>query len=358
MVDQPWTCAAIEHGITFYQNGTIAPCCVIDHTYRKDIADIGNQPFKDLAQDSFPKECSACQRTEQHGMTSYRMTFNQRKTEASGYQFLDIRNTNLCNYRCRICCADNSSQIAQELGYNTPIIKQNLDQYKDYIINPAVNLVYYTGGEPFINGEHWELLQDMVDQGLSKNIGLNYNTNMSTLRYKDRNIFDIWEKFRSVLVMISIDAVGEKFNSVRSGGDWRTVEKNILALRQFQTQYKNLRVSVSATVSILNIWFLYELLEYFKELNIPVLLTDLNYPDYLALNVIPDSLQQQALDCIDQIESYVGKNKCDYYRNQIQNNTNQHLFNTTVMQTLLLDQTRKENLFELVPFKTVALKLL
>lgn len=358
MVEQPWTCAAIDHGITFYQNGTIAPCCVIDHTYRKDIADIGNQPFKDLAQNSFPKECSACQRAEQYGMTSYRMTFNQRKTTAIGYQFLDIRNTNLCNYRCRICCADNSSQIAQELRHKTPIVTQSLSHYKDYIINSAVNLVYYTGGEPFINSEHWELLQDMIDHGLSKNITLNYNTNMSTLRYKDRNIFDIWEKFRSVLVMLSIDAVGEKFNSVRSGGNWNTVEQNILALQQFQTQYKHLRVSVSTTVSVLNIWFLQELLEYFKELDMPVVLTDLTYPDYLALNVIPDQLQDQALDCIDRIEPYVGKNKCNYYKNQILNNTNQHLFNTTVMQTLLLDQMRKENLFEHVPFKTVALKLL
>ena len=353
-----WHCAAIKHGVTFYSNGTIAPCCMIDHTYRKDIAEIGNDPFKDLDQDSFPKECAACLRTEEYGMKSYRMTFNQSETNAVGYQFIDIRNTNLCNYRCRTCCADNSSQIAQELGYKQPIINQALTEYKKYIINPDINTVYYTGGEPFINGEHWNLLQTMIDQGLSSNIKLRYNTNMSTLRYKDQNILDIWSKFQSVFVVLSIDAVGEKFNQIRSGGDWTTVEQNILELKEFQQEYKNLSISVGATVSLLNIWFIQELLEYFKQLDIPVILTDLTYPDYLALNVVPDQLQEQALVCLDQIEPYIGVNKTNYYRDQIKNNSNQYLFNITVMQTLLLDQIRKENLFNYVPFKSIALKLL
>ena len=46
--DMTWQCAAIDHGVTFYENGKIAPCCLIAHTYRKDITEIHNQPFKDL----------------------------------------------------------------------------------------------------------------------------------------------------------------------------------------------------------------------------------------------------------------------------------------------------------------------
>ena len=55
-----WTCAAIDHGVTFYQNRTITPCCFIDWSYKKDIKDIGNDPFADLRTDTAPSVCNKC----------------------------------------------------------------------------------------------------------------------------------------------------------------------------------------------------------------------------------------------------------------------------------------------------------
>jgi MoaA/NifB/PqqE/SkfB family radical SAM enzyme len=238
-----------------------------------------------------------------------------------------------------------------------PIIKQDILEYKKYIINPSVQSIYYTGGEPFINVEHWELLEEMVSTGYSQNISLIYNTNVSTLKFKDKNILDLWKNFKSVAVMASIDAVGPAFDYIRSGGNWATVEQNLIQLKNFQQQHANLKITISTTVSILNIWFIAELLEYFTDYEVN--LTDLHYPDYLALTTIPDNLKQVALDCVDDIEkSYPNKNKCNFFREQIINNSTQHLFRDTVMQTLLLDKIRDEKLFELLPFKKEALSLI
>ena len=63
-----WNCAAIDHGVTFYQNGKIAPCCFIDYNYRKDISELGNDPFFDLRKedDVPPPQCNNCTNLEKH----------------------------------------------------------------------------------------------------------------------------------------------------------------------------------------------------------------------------------------------------------------------------------------------------
>lgn len=349
-----WTCAAIDHGITFYQNGTITPCCLIDHSYSKSIKDIGNNPFADIRTGSAPDVCNKCVDAEARGSNSYRQKFNSIKTNSSGYQFVDIRNSNLCNIKCRTCCPENSSQWASELGHSIPIKQQDILSYKDYILTPTVQSIYYTGGEPFINIEHWEILEELIRLGYSKNIKLEYNSNLTTLKFKDKNILELWKNFKHVSVMASIDAVGEKFNLIRSGADWQDVVNNLLKLREHQQLINNLSLNISTTVSILNIWFLDELLKYFK--GFEVTLTDLYFPDYLSLSAIPDSLKNQALECVDKIDQlYNDKSKIEFMRSQINNNINKHFFKDTILHILLLDSIRKENLFDILPFKKEAL---
>lgn len=349
-----WQCAAIDHGVTFYEDGKIAPCCLINHTYRKDITTIYSDPFADLKTSTPPEACKICVESEANNIPSARQSFNKNKKDKIGFQYIDIRNTNLCNFKCRSCGPYNSNLWAKELGDAVPIRHFPLDNYKKIILNDSVQNIYFTGGEPLINGEHWELLEELIVQGLSKNISLQYNSNMSVLKFKNKNIFDIWKNFKSVALIASIDAVGNTFDHVRSGGVWDEVLENINNVKNY-----NVDLSISTTVSILNLWFVEELLIFFKNQEIPVNLTDLHYPDYLSLSVIPDELKPLALLCVDNIEKiYHDKNKCKYLRSQISNNDNQYLFRDAIMQTLLLDKVRGENLFDLLPFKNAALKLI
>jgi len=349
-----WNCAAIDHGITFHENGQIAPCCLISSTYSKNISEIDNNPFADLKTSTPPLVCKVCVDAENNNIPSYRQGFNQRKSDHPGFQFVDIRNTNLCNFKCRTCGPQNSNLWAKELGETIPIRHFPLSNYKQYIVNQSVQSIYYTGGEPLINSEHWDLLEELTVAGMSKNITLNYNSNMSVLKFKDKNIFDVWKNFKSVQIMASIDAIGEKFDHIRSGGKWDVANENIRALKNH-----NITLAIGTTVSILNLWFLEELLMFFNDQNISVELSDLHYPPYFSLSAIPDELKNLALSCVNKIEKiYHNKNKCDYMRLQINNNSKQHLFKDAVMKTLSLDKIRGEKLFDFLPFRDHALPLI
>ena len=340
-----WTCAAIDHGVVFRQDGRITPCCLIDYTYSKPISELRNDPFSDLRIGAAPEVCYKCTTSESFGTQSYRQHFNRLKTDDIGIQFLDIRNSNLCNIKCRTCCEENSSQWAIEKGSITPIISQNLSNYMDIIINKSVHSIYYTGGEPLINDEHWALLEEYVRLGYSKNVKLMYNSNLTTLRYKDKDIFDLWKKFKSVTINVSIDAIGEKFEYIRSGAKWQRVIDNLNRLSD-----SNINITISCTVSLLNLWFVDELLEYFKEYRIE--LTDLYYPEYYRLSAISDELKEQALSCVNDIElKYPDKGKINIIKSQIINNVDKNFFNEFVTEVKRIDNIRGEKLQDLLPFK-------
>ena len=77
-------------------------------------------------------------------------------------------------------------------------------------------------------------------------------------------------------------------------------------------------------------------------------------PDYLALDVIPDQLKEQALAQLELIKPHISFSMFNHLSRLIQNNINNVLFNHTISHILLLDNNRDEKLFDLLPFKEVA----
>jgi len=276
-------------------------------------------------------------------------------TSANGLQFVDIRNTNLCNLKCRYCGPHFSSQWAEELGKFPSIQRQDISDYKDILITDSLHWMYFTGGEPLINSEHWELLKELVASGQSSDIALMYNTNLTTIKYKDKNIIDIWKQFKTVNIQCSIDAVGTPLEYIRSGTNWTKIKSNLNQLLESSLN-SNINITLMPVVSILNIWFINELYEYAGLNNIAVSPIVLTGPDYLALDVVPDELKSLALEKITVIESNytINTEVVHHIKNLINNNRNQFLFQQTISHILLLDNLRGEKLFELLPFKSIA----
>lgn len=353
-----WTCAAIDHGVTVFPNGKIGPCCQISAHYLKPISELANpNRFADLKTQDCPPghPCEKCSVNEYHGLRSYRMMFDSAVTSAPGLQFVDIRNTNLCNLKCRYCGPHFSSQWAGELKILPFIQHQDLADYKNTLISDSLHWMYFTGGEPLISDDHWDMLEELIDTGRSSGIVLMYNTNLTTIKYKDKNIIDIWRQFKSVKIQCSIDAVGQPLEYIRSGTNWEKIKSNIDQLVS-ALKNSNITVSFSPVLSILNIWFIDTLYDYALLNNIPVDLIILSGPDYLALDVIPDQLKTSALDKINKLEAQykIDNNTLLRIKNLINNNNNQHLFRQTVSHVLLLDNLRQEKLFDLLPFKSLA----
>ena len=353
-----WTCAAIDHGVTVFPNGKIGPCCQVSADYLKPISELPNpNRFADLKTQDCPPDhpCNKCAVNEYHGLPSYKTTFDSTVTSAPGLQFVDIRNTNLCNLKCRYCGPHFSSQWSEELGKFPLVQHQDITDYKDTLITDSLHWIYFTGGEPLLNGEHWQLLEELIESGRSSSVSLMYNTNLTTIKYKNKNIIDVWRQFKKVSIQCSIDAVGEPLEYIRSGSSWEKIKSNLDQLVSVSTN-SNIKITLSPVLSILNIWFISELYKYAESNNILVNPITLTGPDYLALNVMPDSLKSLALDNITQLESKhnINNNTIAHIKNLINNNTNQYLFHQTIAHILLLDNLRGEKLFELLPFKSFA----
>lgn len=349
-----WECAAIDHGVTVFPNGKIGPCCKISADYLKPISELSNPDrFVDLKTEYPPSACESCISDECNNLTSYRQSFNSSKTSSPGLQFVDIRNTNICNLKCRYCGPHFSSQWAKELGHISPILQQDLNSWKTTLITDSLHWLYFTGGEPMISADHWNMLQSLVTSGQSKDISLMYNSNLTVTQYKSVDIQELWKKFKKVQINCSVDAVGKPIEYIRSGSNWQQIDTNIQSLKQ----YKNIKLVLSPVISILNIWFLPDLVDYAtnNQLSIsPIVLTG---PDYLALNVIPDQLKDQALNVVAQVKNRFRSNVISLMESMIIDNINQVLFSHTVNHILFLDNQRDEKLFDLLPFNTVVTDL-
>jgi molybdenum cofactor biosynthesis enzyme MoaA len=349
-----WNCAAIDHGVTFFPNGKIGPCCQISANYLKPISLIrDSNRFADLKTENPPSACHYCISAESNNLSSYRQLFNKLNNNTPGIQFVDVRHTNQCNLKCRYCGPHFSSQWAKELNHTVEIKTQSVADYKDVIVNDTVHWIYFTGGEPLILGNHWEILEELIQKNLSKHIKLVYNTNLTTLKYKDKNIIDIWKNFDSVEVRCSIDAIGEPLEYIRSGSNWLKIKNNIESLSS-TVNNTNIKLSITPVLSILNLWFVDKLFEFADENKIPVSPIILYGPDYLGLNVVPDQLKDLALAQVEKIKKYISLQQQQVLVNLINYNVNQCLFQHTLRHVMLLDNLRNENLFKLLPFKDVA----
>lgn len=106
---------------------------------------------------------------------------------------------------------------------------------------------------------------------------------------------------------------------------------------------------MSPVISILNFWFLDEFFDYAKQKNIQVHPTVLHGPDYLALDVIPDTLKSLALDKFFSIKDKFQSSIASKIELLLNNNVNQCLFMHTISHIIFLDKLRNESLFDLLP---------
>lgn len=235
-----------------------------------------------------PATCSRCWEEEDAGRTSKRMNTRVRfKHEFDKVDFdndipdqlwfVDLKLGNICNLKCRICGSWSSSQWAQEeMAYikgrakpKTHIAYQWLKQgqwprndnsgtfWNDMReLLPHIKYFEFTGGEPFMIPEHFELLQYAVDQGHSQNIEIHYNTNGT--QYPEKYIH-LWKSFKYVEIAFSIDNVGQRFEYERYGAKWNEVEANIAKFKELRQANNNITLQVCMTINAQNVYYLEDL---------------------------------------------------------------------------------------------------
>jgi MoaA/NifB/PqqE/SkfB family radical SAM enzyme len=278
--------------------GTVRPCCladdeIVDNTGNKfnlstaNFVDIQNsQHMKTLRQEFLdgkqPQTCRKCWREERSGRTSKRMhTLDRLKhmgisddwtTDAKPLMFLDLKLGNICNLKCRICGSWSSSTFATEelqwlrVGEDRkqsphyialrqgawPRENPNFWTEVDQIVD-QIRYIEFTGGEPFMIQEHFDMLQGLVDRGIAHQVEIHYNTNGT--QYPD-HAEEIWRHFKTVEIAFSIDDVGERFEYQRTNAVWTEVVTNVERFKQLRQRHANIRLQACVTVNVFNVYYL------------------------------------------------------------------------------------------------------
>lgn len=289
--------------------GTVRPCCLAEQEIPDDQGqkfDLNTAKFGDIQNSAYmrdlrgqflrqeqPETCRKCWQEESAGRTSKRMhTLNRLKhmipdqtwsKDAAPLMFLDLKLGNICNLKCRICGSWSSSTFAtEELAHIDPgqskrdnhhyvMLKkgawprENLSFWSEIDrVSEQIHYIEFTGGEPFMIQEHFDLLQTLVDRGIAKGIEIHYNTNGTQF---PEHAEKIWSQFKFVEIAFSIDDVAERFEYQRTNAVWNQVTENIKRFQLMRARMPNLRLQVCSTVNVFNVLYLEDLARWIDQQN-------------------------------------------------------------------------------------------
>ena len=179
--------------------GDLVPCCEaqeipLNEKGESAIQSWNNKNYKELrralANGERPKRCDVCWHNEDSGIISNRLqwekdnwkTFsdiidvNDDYTVNNKPYWVELKVSNFCNLKCIMCSTHSSYKRVADLDI---IKKYTTDGYETRLLRPTtlfeslgkwpsiwdtVHTLQFTGGEPIINKEHYDLLDSIPDE--------------------------------------------------------------------------------------------------------------------------------------------------------------------------------------------------
>lgn len=325
-------------------DGRVRPCCKYklgDPNWQQNVPkmpetnidDLWNQPELQELRSSFlrnekPSGCKACWDEEKAGMKSMRTMFNQAGKEypdTTFFQFvprqtpksLDLKLSNLCNLKCRICNGFLSSQWIKEqkdlnISDKNVISLYTSNSREKFSANPdnavimkewAKNIDHleFYGGEPLMQQEHDDILNIFCEYGKPGNTRLYYNTNATICEEK---FFELWKQFEEVTISLSVDDVGDRFEYERKNAKWNEVQKNIGMFKEYGIKHGvKLNLQIYITVGIFNVIYLQEIIDTLKVYDLPLVFNMVHYPHHFSLVNFPDEAKKTIEESLKKINT-------------------------------------------------------
>jgi MoaA/NifB/PqqE/SkfB family radical SAM enzyme len=315
--------------------GTVRPCCLAEEEITDNAGEkfnLGTAQFGVIQNSQYmrnlrrefldgkqPQTCRKCFREERAGRTSKRMHTLERlkhmlppqdwTIDAKPLMFLDLKLGNICNLKCRICGSWSSSTFAtEELNFIDP--NENRKENHHYKMlrqgawpreNPVfwseiekvvdhIQYIEFTGGEPFMIQEHFDMLKGLVDRGIAGNIEIHYNTNGTQW---PEGAEEIWKHFKTVEIAFSIDDVGPRFEYQRTNAIWSEVENNISRFRDLRHRHQNIQLQVCSTVNVFNVAYLEELSHWIDQQCFDFVYWNMMHEAYyFSISTLPDAAKR------------------------------------------------------------------
>ena len=372
--------------------GTVRPCCLAEEEITDNAGDkfnlataefstVQNSDYmRDLRQQFIdqkqPATCRKCFREERSGRTSKRMhTLDRLKhmipeqawtVDAKPLMFLDLKLGNICNLKCRICGSWSSSTFATEElqwlrwdedkknNHHYHMLKQgawpreNPKFWSEIAeVSDQIQYIEFTGGEPFMIREHFDMLRRLVDMGIAGNIEIHYNTNGT--QYPE-GAEAIWSHFRLVEIAVSIDDVGTRFEYQRSNAVWTEVQANIELFKSLRDRMPNIQLQFCCTVNIFNVYYLKELADYVYAQGFNFVYWNMMHEAYyFSIATLPDSAKQAIAEHLKSAQ--VADNVHEEFANIIQFMMNGVGLDGNILRMRVadLDRKRQQNLATVEP---------
>ena len=267
-----------------YPDGRAYPCCFAFDPY--DVGNLNKNSLKEvfngdkmkemrirMLNNKKSRECLKCYDQEKSGFFSLRLSSNKHfghniglvdSTQPDGtadfvMKYWDIRFSNLCNMACRSCGTWFSSNWYEDhkklTGSPPPHAKimrvgRHTDDLWEQMLESFdhAEQFYFAGGEPIIMEEHYRILKEL-DKRKMYHVRLIYNTNFSRTKFKDIDVFELWNKFDSVSVGASLDAEGDRAELMRKGTVWKETVANRKRMMEVCPQVD---FYISSTVGLVN----------------------------------------------------------------------------------------------------------
>lgn len=291
-------------------DGQVSPCCMWTSnqtetlgTYfqSKQIAQVQQQLF----QDQVPKQCIKCYNNEQRSGHSFR-TLNQTfknseqliRNQPTDYPRFDIKEisiltSNICNLKCLPC--EGASYIRDvelhklKITNQIPILtiynnEYNLQNFK------SLKQLTLLGGEPFADKITFELIDQLIKSGQSRDIRLDLNTNL-TLCTRE-NLLKIRDNFKEVIVKGSVDGVEEIHEYLRYPSKWKEIEQAIDLIQEL-----GIPIIITTALSNLALLRYTDLVDWAMSRGVTNLfLSTVSSPEVLAFDHLPQTIKFQLLE--------------------------------------------------------------
>lgn len=321
-------CAAPFITMYAWPNGDVAPCCVIQNAGIGNINDtpmdelINHPVLRDMRQkmlDNKPCDlCNKCYIEEAATGHSTRKYFNDLDVmdgvemnlsdtiDDFKMYYWDVRFSNLCNFKCRMCGPLSSTKwyedqdILDENFKGTLTSINDVDEFfdKNFHNLKHVKKIYFAGGEPLIQPEHYRFLDKLIEYDIT-DISIYYQTNGSFFDYGKHDLFWYLDHFRHVQMSVSLDGSKDVTEYIRTGINWRKTMRN---LRKYSEKRSNLELSINCSISAYNVL---DVTSFFDAIHSNglvhpnnIFFNQVTFPDYLQPSVLPEEIKQKARDQI------------------------------------------------------------
>ena len=234
---------------------------------------------------------------------------------------------NHCNLQCRSCSPMHSSSWVSEMQSISYVprkemqshwVKDNLNKVKNITVWPSndydftddftsLRYVNFIGGEPLYNTSFIKTALDKIYESVGSKCHISIQTN-ATISYK--TVMPLLSRFDNVELSLSLDAIGQASDFIRTGSSWDSILENI----KFYVSQKNIKLNCHTTHSVLNLFELVKLRDFLNEYNIAN--SDeksfVSWPSHLKCDILTEGQREKVV-------AYLAENDLEYVANYVKN---------------------------------------